>query len=294
MKGLGTDEATLVKIIGALPRHEMAKVRDEFNAKFNRDLIKDLKSETSGHFQDALVALATDAAEFDAQLVRKAVKGIGTNEDLLNEVLCTRYPFEIEAMAAAYKKLFGRNMLNDVEDDTSGDLQKVYNLLITDKRSAGTVDESKVEEHVQELYKAGEGRIGTNEGVFIRHIAGNPREYVEKLYWKYAEKHGKALDLVISKEFSGPVKKALMTLCTPLDMYFARKLHESMKGVGTNDDDLVRLVCTQKERALKPAAARFLMDYKKTLKAWVADETSGDYKKILVTVLDNFAVADGH
>lgn len=283
MKGFGTDEAALIGIIGKASPQEMAHIRQEYAQNFSRDLIKDIKDECSGSFEDALVALAADPAEYDAQLLRRAIKGMGTDEHILTEILCTRHHGEILAAAEAYKRLFGRELLSDIEDDTSGDLQKLYNITITGKRA----DDGNVEEDVQALFKAGEDRVGTNEGVFIRIIGGHSRAYVEKLYWAYADAHGKALDAVIESEFSGNTKKALVALVTPLDIYFSKKLHKAMAGAGTDMEALIRLVCTQRGRALKAISNRFVQDYKKTLKAWIADECSGDIKKILITVVDS-------
>ena len=39
-----------------------------------KDLIKDLKSELGGHFEDTVVALMNPPAEYDASLLRKAIK----------------------------------------------------------------------------------------------------------------------------------------------------------------------------------------------------------------------------
>src|SRR4051794_39344219 len=43
----------------------------------------DIKSETSGNFENALVALVTDPVEYDCEVLRSAMKGAGTNEKLI-------------------------------------------------------------------------------------------------------------------------------------------------------------------------------------------------------------------
>merc|ERR1712136_340057 len=141
---------------------------------------------------------------------------------------------------------------------------------------------SDVDGDVEKLYKAGEKKFGTDEGVFIRILAGYSRAYVEKLYWKYAEKHGKALDRVVGSEFSGHLKMVLKALCTPIDIYFSKKLKDAMKGAGTDDNDLIRMICSQKERHLRKIAKRFLQDNSKTLLKWVDGECSGHYGKLIV------------
>merc|ERR1712203_810637 len=102
---------------------EIQAIRKSFKDKIGRDLIKDFKSETSGNYENLLVALTMGQAEYDATLVRKAVKGMGTNEEVLSEVLATRSPAEIAAMSTAYSELFkGKSMITAIENDTSGNL----------------------------------------------------------------------------------------------------------------------------------------------------------------------------
>jgi hypothetical protein len=61
-----------------------------------------------------LTVLVAEKADYDAQLVHDAIKGLGTNDDELIEVLCTRNNGELKAMQAAYMRLYGRSAEKDV------------------------------------------------------------------------------------------------------------------------------------------------------------------------------------
>lgn len=287
MKGWGTDEDALIDMICSSSSEEIAQTREAFNSKFDRDLIKDVKSEVGGKFEDVLVALLMDRAEYDAMVVEKACAGFGTNEGMITEILCTRTNAEIVACMEAFKAKTGKDMLSVIEDETSGDLQKVYNLLITRARVDEAGDEEEdIEGDVKELYAAGEGQWGTNEGVFIRKLVAHKRSYLYKLYRAYAAEHGKALDAVCMDEIGGSCGKALAHLVTPPAELFATKMHKAMDGAGTDDAALVRLICSQKERFLSVACQAYLRKYKKTVAADVADECSGDYKKALLKTIE--------
>lgn len=55
-----------------------------------QDLVNDIKSELSGNFKSVMVGLLFPMHEYLARELRSAMKGIGTDEDCLVEILCTR------------------------------------------------------------------------------------------------------------------------------------------------------------------------------------------------------------
>lgn len=286
MKGLGTDDKVLVENLAPLNSRQAQEVAAAYTRHIQRDLIADIKSETSRNFRLALEGILTPPLLYDAQLVKKAIKGLGTKEDLLIDTICTRTPNEIEELAGVYRKENDSFMAQDICDDLSGDFKTLFTVLLNTDRTKSPPD-SQIDDDVLRLYKAGEGKLGTNEKVFINILGGYPREYIRKIANAYAKKYGKLLTKVIKDEFGKNMERALIALVQEPHEYFADRLYEAMKGAGTSDEVLVYVIVTQRDRHLKRAAEWYLKTRDISLAKAVEKETSGDYRATLLTIIKN-------
>ncbi|MCQ2821736.1 MAG: hypothetical protein MJ252_31140 [archaeon] len=53
------------------------KLKVTYKSMYGKDLVKELKSETSGNFEDAIVAMFETPIDFDCITLNKAMKGLG-------------------------------------------------------------------------------------------------------------------------------------------------------------------------------------------------------------------------
>ena len=180
MKGIGTDEKAIIKIIANRTNRERLAMIESFKRQFNRDLIKDLKSELSGKFEDATLALFKDPIEYDCYSLNKAMKGAGTNEDTLIEILASRPNYYINQIKERYKILFGKTLEEHLSSELSGDLKKVMLTLTSAQRSTNVnPDRNDCTNKVEQLYKAGEKRLGTDEKVFYDILTRSSPEEIK-------------------------------------------------------------------------------------------------------------------
>ena len=71
---------------------------------FGRDLLDDLKSELTGKFEKLIVALMKPSRLYDAYELKHALKGSGTDEKVLTEIIASRTPEELRAIEQVYEE----------------------------------------------------------------------------------------------------------------------------------------------------------------------------------------------
>ena len=119
MKGLGTDEDTIIKIVANRTYPQRKAIFDSFRQQFDRDLISDLKSELGGKLEDVVIGLFTEPVEYDVIQLNKAMKGAGTDEDTLMEILATRPNWYIQRIKQIYRIKYDKDLIDDVQSELS-------------------------------------------------------------------------------------------------------------------------------------------------------------------------------
>uniref|UniRef100_A0A3Q2QL47 Annexin n=1 Tax=Fundulus heteroclitus TaxID=8078 RepID=A0A3Q2QL47_FUNHE len=74
MKGFGTDENAIIELLGARSIKQRVALIAAYKTTYGKDLIKDLKSEISGDFEDLVLAMLKTPTLLDASELREAIK----------------------------------------------------------------------------------------------------------------------------------------------------------------------------------------------------------------------------
>ncbi|XP_065903186.1 annexin A4-like [Dysidea avara] len=288
MKGFGTDEKTIVSIIGNRSNSQRQQLKLKFKSLYGRDLIQDLKSELSGNFSKVILGLMMTPAEYEAFELRNAMKGLGTTESILIEILCTRNASEIAAVKEQFKKDYGRDLEKDVISETSGHFKRLLVSMLSGYRDPdGPVDKEKAKADAQALYKAGEARWGTDESKFNTILASRSFTQLRAVFEEYSKICKYDIEKSIEREMSGDLKTGMVTIVKCVrdkSGYFAERLYKSMKGLGTDDHTLIRVMVTRCEVDMLQIKTKFLRTYGKTLGSFIKGDTSGDYRRILMCI----------
>ncbi|XP_061448509.1 annexin A4 [Rhineura floridana] len=286
MKGLGTDEDAIIDVLVNRNLSQRQEIKITYKSTIGRDLIDDLKSELSGNFEKAIVGLMTPITLYDVQELKRAIKGAGTDEGCLIEILASRTNEEIRRINETYRHQYGVNLEEDIVSDTSSMLRRVLVSLATGNRDESNyVDEGLAKQDAQCLYEAGENRWGTDEAQFMTILCTRSRSHLLRVFDEYRMIANKDITESIKSEMNGDLEDALLAIvkCTRNKIaYFAERLYKSMKGLGTDDDTLIRVMVSRCEIDMIDVKAEFKRMYGKSLYSFIKGDTSGDYRKVLL------------
>ncbi|KAF7998451.1 hypothetical protein HCN44_009973 [Aphidius gifuensis] len=289
MKGFGTDEKTIISILSNRNNQHRQIIANSFKTLYGKDLIKDLKSELSGRFEDLIVAMMTPIIDYYVKEIHDSMSGIGTDEDVLITILCTLKNQDIHQICASYKKKYGKSLESDIRGDTSGHFERLLVSLCNGQRDeSGHTDINAARSDATRLHSAGVGRLGTDESEFNSILAQRNVHQLKLIFQEYSKLCGHDISTAIDREFSGHIKKALLTIVECVKdspLYFAKQLNKSMSGIGTEDRKLIFICVTRSEVDMGDIKKAFHQKYGKTLEKRISEDTSGDYKKCLIELI---------
>ena len=291
MEGFGTDEESLIRTVTAHKTRDRLKIKKAYQEKYNKDLIEDLKSELSGKFEDAMIALFKDPVEYDAECLYSAMKGAGTDEACLIEIIASRPDWLLQKIKLKYKELYNKELEEDVKGDTSGDFQKLLLGLLKCNRSQNKqANREECQKMASKLHEEQEQKwsIENEEDVFYKYVMLSSPQELSTVAREYYKISGETIIDGIEKKFSGDAKELLKTILYSLispSEYFATRIKKAIEGFGTDNKTLIRILVTRCEVDMSFIKKYYLQIYQKDLIEDVKSDISGDYQKLMIELI---------
>eukprot|EP00742_Colponemidia_sp_Colp-10_P001793 GILJ01001917.1.p1 GENE.GILJ01001917.1~~GILJ01001917.1.p1 ORF type:complete len:569 (+),score=89.68 GILJ01001917.1:189-1709(+) len=289
MKGLGTDDE---RLINALTNHtdtEMEAICYAYQAMYGKPMTSAVAADCSGNYKNALVAMLKPKAVVDAETLRKAMKGLGTDEFALIRTLLTLDWYEMEEVKSTYMNLYNRNLAADVDSELSGDFKYTMNLILS----------TKPEAHAKMARRAMKG-FGTDESALIRLLNIVTCQELFDMKVAYQALFSRDFIADLKSELSGPLEQALVALAQAdvaqipfTDVSYtsnqaatdAQVLRKAMKGVGTDESAIIRILTQRTEYQRQCIAEAYLAAHHKSLESAFRSETSGRLEECLVAMV---------
>ena len=286
----GKDESGFVDFTLNHSNDQRVKLRQDYQSKYSRDLLKDIDSKFGGDFKTVMTALYQSPVEFDADLLYKAMKGIGCDKEVITEVLCFRTPERINEIKEKFKEIYGKDLVAEIKDETSGDYKKIAVALLDGKRESNSSPNlENCTKIAKEIYDAGEGKIGTNEDIFIKYFTTLSPEELLLVCKEYHKNHKKNMLDTLDNEFDSHVrdllKIILYSLYAPTEFY-ARQINGAVAGIGTADDKFIRSIIARADIDMKKIIKYYKKIFNKDMVEDVKGDLSGNYQKVILGLIN--------
>lgn len=289
MKGFGTDEKTLIRVLANKDPMQVNAIRTAYYNRHKRHLLNDVQSEVSGWFEEALCAIIRGPLQQDVVLLRKGTDGPGTKEEILNDVLLGRSNADMNAIKQEFQKTYRTSLESVIKGELSMKTERHFLMVLAANRNeeSAPVVPQQIDQDVMDIYRATEGKTGTDELLVCSIFSQRSNAQIGAIAHTYKQKFTRDLETVIIKEFSGHMERALLhQLRTGTDraMRDALLLEDAMKGMGTEDRLLVnRVIRVHWDRNhMMQVKGAYQHRFHKSVTSRIRGETSGDYERLMV------------
>ncbi|XP_038050941.1 annexin A13-like [Patiria miniata] len=289
-------EEALADLLTSRSSAQRQEIKQGYKAAAGKELMDDInKVLSSSKFKDVVVGLVDDSLQFAARCLYQAMKGMGTDEKALVDVLCTRARnVETTAIKETFQEMFGSGVEAMLKEETSEPFLKL--LLTTAAATREEVPSADIETQAKAdadaLIKAGEGRTSgpRDDAKFIEILATRSLIQLNLATFKYYDQKSKkgGIEKYLASEKGDEVDGYMALVKTAkgeLIQFYVDRLYAAMKGLGTDDNLIIRTLISRSEIDLANIKQEFQAKYGTTLENFIKDDTSGDYCYILLRIL---------
>ena len=267
-----SEKSKIVELICKLTNEQRQNLKQMYLSSYGTELDKDLKSALSGDAEDLILGLMKTPVDFDAEQIYLSMKGIGTDEDTLSEMIATRPSRRLIRIRERYHELYNETLENDIKGDTSDYYRNILIAMIQGGRSDNPYPNSqKMKEIVQKLTEDNDSIKDNFVSYFVNCSYGEIcticREY-EKATGKYILDSIK--NIFSSDEYN--FFNILLNYISDPGKFYAEKIH------GFKDKDLIRIIVSRSEENMDEIRDSYKELYNIELIEDIKNNTKGDFQ----------------
>lgn len=266
-----SDTTKIVEFICKLNKEQRLKLKETYVASYGTELIKDLEKVLSGNVEKLVCGLIKSFIDFDAEQIYLSMKGLGTDEDTLSEMIATKPSRHLNKIKQRYPELYNETLENDIKGDTSDYYRNILIAMIQGGRSDNPYPNSqKMKDIVNKLND-------DNENIkesFVSYLVNCSYGEICTICREYEKIHNKNILEGIKNKFGKDEYNffnVLLNYISDPGKFFAEKIH------GFKDKDLIRIIVSNEE-ILNDIKDAYKELYNTELIDDIKNNTDGDFQ----------------
>ena len=256
-----------------------------YKANYGTSLFDDIKSKIGGDFGYCAAQMFLSPLEF---CIHHLKLGIKNKNECTMEMLTSKTIKELKIIEDAYKQDTGKDLKKDIQDTYKGAIGKnLLNLFTTPRTSNSKPNKKECQKYANILCenKKGPNDWVEDENLFKEIFIERSPEELVLIARYYLKITGNNFIDVIEKNAKGQnkilLREILYNNAMPQEL-FAEKIYLAIKGLGTNEEVLSRVLVSRCEVDMDAMRDMYLAKYKVTLKEDIMDDTSKFYQQLCV------------
>lgn len=226
-------------------------------------------------------------ASADANALRAAMKGFGTDEQAIIDILCARSNGQRMQILETYANELGRDLIEDLKSELGGKFEDVIVALMMPP-----------EKYLcKQLHKAMDG-LGTNEAALIEILAPQTNEEIKKIVDCYEEMYNRPLAEHLCSETDGSFRRLLTmiivgardpqgTVDADLAVEQANQLYNAGEAkFGTDEEVFYKILAHASFDQLELVFDEYKKLSGRTIEQAMKDELSGELYDALSTIVE--------
>ena len=265
-----SEKSKIVEFICKLTNEQRQKLKELYLSSYGTELEKELDSVLSGDAKDLISGLMKNPIDFDAEQIYLSMKGLGTDEDTLSEMIATRPGRRLIKIKDRYPELYNETLENDIKGDTSNYYRNILTAMIQGGRSDNPYPNSqKMKEIVQKL-TINDDSIKDNFVSYLVNCSYGEICTICREYEKVSEKNilDSIKNLFSSDEYN--FFNMLLNYISDPGKFFAEKIH------GFKVKDLIRIIVSRSEDNMDEIRDSYKELYNIELIDDIKNNTKGD------------------
>jgi hypothetical protein len=295
--GFGCNDNKLINAVCSRTKSQLQRTKKQYRDKYDKDMREEMMGETGGGYRKLLYFVLAAPDAYIADIIdmacnEAAILEFGCDEICLLEVFVTHTQEELQAGKAKWEGRTDKSLVDFINSNLGHSYRHLNRLLqllfMGDRVETDETDEELAATQVGELKEeCDKGWFEDfDESKIIEIIGANTTPQNQLVAQLFEKEHGESLASNLKDKCGERLFYALNALLLTKADFLAMRLHDAMKGWGTNQSLLTRLLGGLDGDKMRGVVEAYEQKYDVPLWSALKAELDGDFLKAALAWID--------